>query len=351
MHKLIYLLLFSLILFTSCIGQDRTSLQNDKNTESKTIGTKHEKLIKTQLTKNGPAENVHCGLLDKTGNLWFGKTGHGVFKYDGQSFTNFTVIDGLNSNSVSSVIEDNKGNILFGTGKGVALYDGKYFINFTENEDFGENAICSLLEDKEGRIWIGTCDKGTYFYDGKSFTHLTSKDSVVNDDSLTLSSLNGMTEDKTGNLWFASWAPACEGVSSYDGQTITKFTAKQGISDSLIHCVIEDKSGILWFGSRDHGVLRYDGNSFTHISDNNGPGNACIYSILEDKNGNIWFTTERNGVYRYDGKSFKNYTTEDGLINNSVFSVTEDKAGNLWFGTRNVGLCRFDGESFVNFSE
>lgn len=185
MHKLIYLL-FSLILFTSCNRQDRTSLQNDKNTESKTIGTKHEKLIKTQLTKNGPAENVHCGLLDKTGNLWFGTTGHGVFKYDGQSFTNFTVIDGLNSNGVSSVIEDNKGNILFGTGKGVALYDGKSFINFTENEDFGENAICSLLEDKEGRIWIGTCDKGTYFYDGKSFTHLTSKDSVVNDDSLTL---------------------------------------------------------------------------------------------------------------------------------------------------------------------
>jgi ligand-binding sensor domain-containing protein len=205
---------------------------------------------------------------------------------------------------------------------------------------------------------MSTDHNGTYFYDGKSFTQLTSIAGIVNESNLTLSNLSGMTEDKAGNLWFASWPPTGEGLSRYDGKTITRFTDKQGINDDLFHCVIEDKSGIVWAGSRNHGVFRYDarlqdgqGNSFAHISDKNGPRNDCIYSILEDRSGDIWFATERNGVYRYDGKSLTNYTTLDGLSNNSVFSIVEDKAGNLWFGTRNVGLCRYDGKSFISFSE
>lgn len=351
-----FLLLFSLMFFFACkepgkecVQKGQVNLHKSSPFAPKAIGRKHAKINKTQPTFNGLAENVHCGLLDKDGHLWFGTTGHGVFYYDGNSFTNFTVIDGLNSNDIWSIMEDSYGNLWIGTGRGVTLYDGNSFTNFTKDEPFDEKAIWSLLEDKKGRIWMATDYNGTYFFDGKSFTQLTSIDSIVNNSSLTLNMLMGITEDKAGNLWFSSRYG--EGLSSFDGKTIRKYTAKEGISDSLFQSVIEDKSGTLWFGSRDHGVFSYDGDSFTHISDNNGPGKAAIYSILEDRKGNIWFTTERNGVYRFDGKFFKNYTTEDGLINNSVFSVVEDKAGNLWFGTRNVGLSRYDGKSFINFSE
>jgi ligand-binding sensor domain-containing protein len=343
------LLLFVLMFIFSCSEQRKTSLAESIQIESKIIKTKHAKVTKTQFTTNGLAENVHCGLQDKNGNLWFGPTGHGVFYYDGISFTNFTVIDGLNSNYVSSIIEDNVGNILIGTSQGVTRYNGKSFINFTRLQSFEKKAIISLLEDNKTRIWIGTMNDGTYVWDGKSFAHITSIDSIGNPSGLTLNMLMSITEDKAGNLWFASRAG--EGVSSFDGHTITKYTSKQGITDSLFQSVMEDKSGILWFGSRDHGVFTYDGNLFTHRSDKHGPGNASITSLLEDRNGNIWFTTDKSGIYRYDGESFKNYTTQDGLNNNSVFSVVEDKAGNLWFGTRNLGLYRYDGETFVNFSE
>jgi ligand-binding sensor domain-containing protein len=375
--------IYALLMFVFCTpskGQNKSEPKgNTKSnlTESKAIGTRHAKVNKTQPTENGPAENVHCGLQDKKGNLWFGTTGHGVFYYDGNSFTNFTVVDGLNNNFVWSILEDKNGNIWVGTGEGVALYDGKSFTNLTMRQSFGEKAIWSLLEDKHGRIWISTHDQGTFFYDGKSFTQLTSLDRIINERNLTLSSLNGMAEDKAGNLWFASWPPAGEGLSRYDGQTITRFTDKHGLTDNLFHCVIEDKSGTLWIGSRNHGVFRYDAhlpdgpeNSFTHISDKDGPGDDCIYSILEDKSGNIWFATERNGVYRYDGKSFINFsdygvdegqpildsslnflTTKKRPSYLSVFSLVEDKDGNIWIGTRNVGLFRYDGKSFVNFSE
>ncbi|MBL4755973.1 MAG: hypothetical protein JKY52_20570 [Flavobacteriales bacterium] len=356
----IYLLLLSLAFITACNGQDNTPLQKDKIIESKTIGTKYAKVKKTQPTINARAENVHCGLLDKAGNLWFGTTGHGVFKYDGKSFTNYTVKDGLGGNRVITICEDKEGNILFGTEKGISLYDGKSISEFAKNEDFSNYAVISLMEDKKGRLWVCTAHQGVYLYNGESSTPFLSNDSVINDHGLSLNGLNDIIEDKNGNIWFASWATAAEGACRYDGKSLTQFTEEHGINDPRVHCVLEDKNGTIWCGTRNHGVFRYDPSatlrtglhSFTHLSDKDGPGdNSAILTMMEDNNGNLWFGTGRNGVYRYDGKSFKKYTTEDGLINDSVFAIVEDKAGNLWFGTRNVGLYRYDGKSFVNFSE
>jgi len=46
---------------------------------------------------------VHCGLQDKTGNLWFGTTGDGVYRFDGKLFTNFTMKDGLDTNQIQCI--------------------------------------------------------------------------------------------------------------------------------------------------------------------------------------------------------------------------------------------------------
>lgn len=351
LEELVYLLVLLIPFVISCTGQDNSRFQKDKHIESKTNGDQYEKIFKSQPTRNGSAENVHCGLKDKAGNLWFGTTGHGVFKFDGKLFTNYTKQDGLGSNSVWTICEDNAGNILIGTGKGISVYDGKSISAFAKYEELATSIISQLYTDKKGQIWIGTGNRGVLISDGKKMTNLFSNEAFENDFNLTLTSVKGMLEDKDGNIWFASWAPSDEGIARLQDNSIIRFTAKHGIKDSVIHCVLEDKSGMLWVGSRNNGVFSYDGNAFVHLAESNGPGKACIYEILEDKDGIIWFTTDGNGVYSYDGKIFKNYTIKDGLINNSVFSVVEDNDGNLWFGTRNVGLSRFDGKSFVNFSE
>ncbi len=351
LRKFIPFLLLSIPFITSCTGQNSTDLDNTQFVESVTQGTQLTKVTKSLSTLNGPAENVHCGFLAKSGDLWFGTTGHGVFKFDGKSFTNYTEKDGLGGNMVMTICEDSIGNILIGTDKGIALYDGKSISSFAKHQISASSRIRQLYTDKKGQIWIATDDKGVFIGNTKNSTNLLSNQNVKNDFGLTLTSVSDILEDKNGNIWFASWAPSDEGIVRFDGNSLVRYTGMHGINDSLIHCILEDKSGILWLGSRNHGVFRYDGNSFKHLADTNGPGISTVYKILEDKNGVIWFATEANGVYCYDGEHFKNYTMEDGLINNSVFSMVEDTAGNLWFGTRNVGLCRFDGKSFVHFSE
>src|SRR5687767_14623138 len=81
-----------LLFVTACSEPDK----KDSNSES----GDHPKLIKT--IGNPRYGNVQCILEDKAGNLWFGTTQNGLYKYDGKTFRQFLVADGLNSNNIFS---------------------------------------------------------------------------------------------------------------------------------------------------------------------------------------------------------------------------------------------------------
>ena len=42
--------------------------------------------------------------IENDGNLWFGTTSEGVYKYDGQTFTNYSEKGGLCSNQISGLL-------------------------------------------------------------------------------------------------------------------------------------------------------------------------------------------------------------------------------------------------------
>ena len=64
-----------------------------------------------------------------------------------------------------------------------------------------------------------------------------------------------------------------------------------------------------------------------------GLAQSQILSMCQDKYGNIWFGTNGGGVSKYDGNKFENITENDSLVNNVVYSITELKNGHLLFGT------------------
>ena len=295
---------------------------------------------KLQGLKHG---GISCVLEDKYGNLWFGTTGGGVSKYDGQHFTHFTDKQGLSNNFVRCILEDKFGNIWFGTaGGGVSKYDGQRFTHFTDKQGLSNNVVLSILEDKSGNIWLGTEGGGVSKYDGQRFTHFTNKQGLINNNVSTI------LEDKSGNIWFGT---AGGGVSKYDGQDFTHFTEQQGLSNNDVSSILEDKSGNIWFGTEGGGVTKYDGQRFTHFTDKEGLSQNDVYCILEDKSRNLWFGTWGGGVTKYDGQRFTHFTDQQGLSNNVVLSILEDKSGNLWFGTNGGGVSKYDGQRFTHFSD
>lgn len=314
------------------------------------------------------SHNIHCSLLDRADNLWFGTTGDGVYHFDGKSFTNFTVEDGLSDNCVWSVLEDKTGNIWFGTDAGVCFYDGKSIASFqVEPIDSLRRAVYSILQDQRGILWFGTAN-GVYCYDGKSCKRFLENDNVINQKGLHLKRVERILEDKDGNIWFCSGMGGGEGVCRYDGNSITNFKPN---GDVWVPYILKDKAGNIWFSGRSHGYFRFDGEIFTDFTEGvgailipeNQTGNSCLMGkvgfgpMLEDKTGNIWFVGKMirfggdGGIWRYDGKSCTNYSVPQGFGDEGIWSMVEDAEGNIWVGTSNTSLFRFDGKCFTRYSE
>ncbi len=180
-------------------------------------------------------------------------------------------------------------------------------------------------------ILAGTARPGWYTY--------TKVDGLV--DSQVLS----MLEDRSGNIWFGG----IYGLSRYDGVIWRTFTEADGLAYNYVISICEDHSGNLWFGTFRGGVSQYDGVSWRTFTEADGLADNYVLSILEDRSGALWFGTYE-GLSRYDGVSWRRYTTDDGLASNTVFSILEDDSGALWFGT-GAGVSRYDGVSWRTFRE
>ncbi len=201
--------------------------------------------------------------------------------------------------------------------------------------------VTSILEDSRGNIWIGTMNQGVSMYNGETLTHYTKKE------GLSTNNVRSMLEDIHGNLWFVTWGG---GVSMYNGETFTHFTEKEGLSDNYILSMLEDSHGNLWFSTRNGVVSMYNGETFMHFTEIEGLSHGYVYSMLEDRHGNIWFGTSGGGVSIYNGNTFTHLTQKQGLINDRVWSLMEDSFGNIWIGTDD-GVSMYDGENLTHFTE
>lgn len=130
-------------------------------------------------------------------------------------------------------------------------------------------------------------------------------------------------------------------------------TVEQGLSQSAVTCIFQDKHGFMWFGTQD-GLNRYDGYNFRIFknipSDSTSLSDNFIYSIYEDQSGTLYFETQSGNFNKYHPKteSFSFVKKDDiDLVNskkNSVSALLIESNGNIWTGglSRPIGLTRTD---------
>ena len=218
----IYSLSFVFIFFASCTGQIKTNTQNEN------IQSNPNEFVEGKQSKMGSSM-----LEDKAGNIWFTSNTDGVYRFDGKKFINFTEKDGLGSNYVYCLMEDQSGHIWAGTADGASYYDGNKFtpvpiteikINHpvyrkTEIDSYGvpypsENYVWSLMQDRSGVIWFGTFDE-VYLYDGKIFTLFSENNGILNLSGVPVKGIESMFEDRAGNVWLGG--RGSQGIYRYDG--------------------------------------------------------------------------------------------------------------------------------------
>ena len=143
-------------------------------------------------------------------------------------------------------------------------------------------------------------------------------------------------------------------TAQYDNLKFKHLNSNDGLSQNFISCILQDKTGFLWFGTKD-GLNRYDGYNFkvyrhdpfdiTSVSGN------FILSMYEDSKGRLWIGTDELNLFLPDINAFKrvNLKLKADKKNNQnkfdrIISITEDKYGLLWIGTDN-GLIYYNPET------
>lgn len=219
-------------------------------------------------------------------DLWFrmGWNSSGPYRYDGKHLYHLqfpkNIMDdefySINPNvsynpyGVYNIYKDTKGNMWFGTSNlGVYKYDGKdiswmYEKHLTETPEGGSFGIRSIIEDKDGYIWI--CNPK---YKYKISPNNTKSDElksisyqrefgVKGKEIESLYSMS-MTLDNDGNLWMVTYD---NGVWRSNGTDLVHYPIKDDYTDILLFSIYKDNQGILWLGTHNAGVYKYNGKSF-----------------------------------------------------------------------------------------
>lgn len=204
--------------------------------------------------------------MDKKGILWIGTT-QGGYTFDGKALSPVEISDvktdstkGVSTTKmINSIIADIDGNIWFVSNGEIYSYDGNTLTNISKEDGLQSNVVNQIVESKDGKFWVATTS-GLFRYDGNSLTNIT-ENLIKNDDVIGC-----IFEDRNGALWLSVNK---RDIYSYNGKEFTKIESQIGDFKLFPFTIYQDRQDRLWFvGLR--GAYRFENNNFISIT-RNGP--------------------------------------------------------------------------------
>lgn len=232
--------------------------------ENQAFNSLSENKQKLQLKDNG----ITSLFEDSNGNVWVGSSkGLYLLGKNKKSFLQINSSEGLDigKDNINFVQEDSQKRIWIGTyEKGLILYDSKkrkQLAIYTEKDGLPSNNVVGLLEDDKHVFWISTTN-GLSRYDGRSFRNYTTEDGLP----AGVFNTNSYLKDNRGKMYFGTYS----GLVSFFPEQIKDnnyrpnifFTALKLFGDQVS---IGDKSGLLTksISTVEKLSLAYNQNVFT----------------------------------------------------------------------------------------
>jgi len=204
-------------------------------------------------------------------------------------FNTLSVDDGLASNGVTAMIQDNQGFIWLGSYKGLSRHDGYSFKNFYAQEQLGalsDDYIRALYLDATDTLWVATHRGGLNRYDKQQQTFINYKD------LLSANSVRALLGNDDGTFWVGTSA----GLDLFDSQSAKVL---HHFPTAGIRALLKSATGQLWLAT-EAGVYLFDQKQ-PQLTAVELPGLASPSSrvLLQDDAGNIWIATTK-GLFKYD---------------------------------------------------
>ena len=93
------------------------------------------------------------------GDLWVGHRRYGVFHFNGKTWTQYDIHNGLSDNRIESILQAIDGSVWAATSREISRFDG---ISWTTCAMPSELGTGQLRQSKEGALWINQMDPGWY---------------------------------------------------------------------------------------------------------------------------------------------------------------------------------------------
>jgi signal transduction histidine kinase/ligand-binding sensor domain-containing protein len=324
-----------------------------------------------------PQNSVYAILQSRDGYLWF-TTLDGLVRYDGVRFRVFNRANtrGIHSNRFDALLEGDGGEMWIGTEDGgLTRYKDGSFRTYTTQDGLPSNWVIGVRQDQDGEALISTASGYVRWKDERlaAYRSPVSKDVFVRsrpssdawgvniaelrrlagdrvpDDGIPLIELNSpylqMHRDRQGDTWAGGTKGNLYRVR--DGAVRT-YTAKDGLPQQRISCILEDRSGTLWFGAAGGGLVRFQDETFTIYTTADGLSSNDIRAVCEDREGTLWIGTGDRGINRLTRQVIKVYSRRDGMSSENAYPILEDRTGRVWVGA--AELIRFESGKFFSYS-
>lgn len=294
-------------------------------------------------------------------------------------FRHITQQDGLVSNMVYAMLQDERGFIWIGTSNGLQRYDGYRFLTYRNefNPAVKNNMGVNMLDwmkhkkvlictDNELELSTNTirpyskkellerlADTGNIFKGGGDTIWVTGNRLAYAcvGDRITL---HNMARDSANDQ---IWVNINMGLLLLDGKTKRSYTvADQPLRHPLlaltagigIKAVTIDNHHNIWINTWVPQFYRYDAEakkiksySLTSVvSPQNEEVQLMVTQVLEDDHHNVWLATSNAGLLKYDPvrDNFIMINSKPGeqpgiQYNFDIFCIMQDREGNLWLGT------------------
>ena len=136
---------------------------------------------------------------------------------------------------------------------------------------------------------------------------------------------------------------------SAQSYNISQLGLEQGLTNSYIVSITQDRDGFLWFATEE-GLNKFDGIHFIgHYKYTQSISGNELNRIYADKNKPIiWIATQRAGLnaYNYETQSMELFSHEDdnpnSIITNDITDIKPANGNNLWISTFHYGVDLFD---------
>ena len=291
------------------------------------------------------------------------------------TYRQYTIKDGLPSNSVYDLLQDQQGYLWLATDAGVSRFDGKNFVNFTETDGLHEHSIYELLEDNKGRIWMwGFAPKLTYYYQNElhtidSLPYIDQQINTIYNDSqdnlwisarnkITLRLTEGLELDHVFEMDTYEWTEYNNNIiSHYDGYVITI----ESDSITLFRTLDENSSNYHFFnwGSEVLSYSRITGAVYSFKYPNTSAklfflqdyfGKSLRYYVYSTSDTEIWVVTDEPGIYLNISNDIDFSDTCHLLPTLNIRKVIQDREGVYWFSTEDKGIIAMPSKEVFNMT-